>query len=44
MRIGAFDVDFLSRIRPEMKFNSIEDLKKQIENDIIKANEAVDIP
>jgi riboflavin kinase/FMN adenylyltransferase len=42
--IGPFNVDFLGRIRPEMKFNSIEDLKKQIQSDILKANEAVDIP
>lgn len=39
---GEFKVDFVQRLRPEMKFNSIEDLKKQIQSDILKVNEAVD--
>lgn len=39
---GEFKVDFLKRLRPEMKFNSIEDLKKQIQSDIINVDEAVD--
>ncbi len=36
------EVEFVKRLRPEMKFASIEDLKKQIKNDILKANEALD--
>jgi len=35
-------VEFVKRLRPEMKFNSIEDLKNQIKTDILKANEALD--
>ena len=35
------DVDFIARLRPEMKFASIEDLKKQIQSDILKAKEIV---
>ncbi len=42
--VGSFDVEFLARIRPEMKFNSIEDLKKQIQSDILKVDEAMDVP
>ena len=30
-------VEFLERIRPEMKFQSVEELKAQIEKDIEKA-------
>jgi len=36
------DVEFVRRLRPEMKFASIEDLKNQIKDDILKANEALD--
>ena len=36
------DVRFVKRLRPEMKFNSVEDLKKQIKSDILKAHEAMD--
>lgn len=32
-------VDFLSRVRPEIKFDSIEDLKKQMGKDIASARE-----
>jgi riboflavin kinase/FMN adenylyltransferase len=35
-------IEFVKRLRPEMKFSSIEDLKNQIKNDILKANEALD--
>jgi riboflavin kinase/FMN adenylyltransferase len=35
-------VEFVKRLRPEMKFASIEDLKKQIKDDILKAHEALD--
>lgn len=38
----VLDVEFVERLRPEMKFASIEDLKKQIKSDILKANEALD--
>jgi riboflavin kinase/FMN adenylyltransferase len=33
------DVDFLKRLRPEMKFPGVEDLKKQIQDDILKARQ-----
>lgn len=36
------DVEFIVRLRDEMKFSSIEDLKKQIQSDILKAHEALD--
>ncbi len=36
------DVDFIERLRPEMKFPSIEDLKAQIQNDILKAKAVVE--
>ncbi|HMN69946.1 MAG TPA: bifunctional riboflavin kinase/FAD synthetase [Bdellovibrionales bacterium] len=39
----SVDVEFVRRLRPEMKFNSIEDLKKQIQSDILKAHEALDL-
>jgi riboflavin kinase / FMN adenylyltransferase len=35
-------VEFVKRLRPEMKFASIEDLKKQIKDDILNAHEALD--
>jgi riboflavin kinase/FMN adenylyltransferase len=35
-------IEFVKRLRPEMKFSSIEDLKNQIKTDILKANEALD--
>lgn len=35
-------VEFVERLRPEMKFSRVEDLKKQIKDDILKANEALD--
>lgn len=42
---GPVDVDFIARLRPEMKFSSVEDLKKQIQSDILKAqDEEVDVP
>lgn len=37
-----FDVEFVAFLRPEMKFSGVEDLKKQIGQDILKANEALD--
>lgn len=36
------EVEFVKRLRPEMKFASIEDLKNQIKDDILKAHEALD--
>lgn len=37
------DVEFVARLRPEMKFAGVEDLKKQIKHDILKANEILDV-
>lgn len=37
------DVEFVRRLRPEMKFQSIEDLKKQIQSDILKAKEVLGV-
>ena len=37
--LESIDVDFLKRIRAEIKFNSIEDLKMQIQSDILRAQE-----
>ena len=39
----TIDVDLVDYIRPEMKFASVEDLKIQIRQDILKANETLDI-
>lgn len=38
----SIDVAFVERLRPEMKFGSVEDLKKQVALDILKAREALD--
>lgn len=38
------DVEFIEYIRPEMQFSSVEDLKKQIQNDILKAKAILEIP
>lgn len=35
-------IEFVRRLRAEKKFSSVEDLKKQIKDDILKANEALD--
>lgn len=40
---AKIDVEFLRRLRPEKKFASAADLKKQIEQDILEANEEVDL-
>ncbi len=37
VRDRTLDVQFIERLRPEMKFPGIEDLKKQIKDDILKA-------
>lgn len=36
------DVEFIASLRPEMKFASIEDLKKQIKDDILKAGDILE--
>ena len=37
--IGKIKLEFLEKIRDDIKFESVEDLKKQIENDIKKVQE-----
>lgn len=39
LRGANVDVDFIARLRPEMKFAGVPDLKKQIDQDILKARE-----
>lgn len=39
----VIDVDFIQRLRPEMKFPGVEDLKKQIQSDILKARELLGV-
>jgi riboflavin kinase/FMN adenylyltransferase len=39
---GGMDTEFVAFLRPEIRFSSVEDLKKQIERDILEANEALD--
>lgn len=38
----SVDVEFIAFLRPELQFSDVEGLKKQIANDILKANEALD--
>ncbi|MBX3022105.1 MAG: bifunctional riboflavin kinase/FAD synthetase [Bdellovibrionales bacterium] len=39
----TIDVDFVHRLRPEMKFAGIEDLKQQIQKDILKAKQLLGV-
>lgn len=43
LRGMSVDVELIDYIRPEMKFESVEDLKKQIRQDILKVNETLDL-